>query len=91
MVNKKYKLIFEGIVFLFSMIWMILNFATKQKYHSYVVSIIMFVLSTFLVFYLEIDYFKTYKQIIGFSFTMDFLIAIATHITYLFSLIFFYY
>lgn len=88
MVNKKYKLIFEGIVFLFSMIWMILNFATKQKYHSYVVSIIMFVLSTFLVFYLEIDYFKTYKQIIGFSFTMDFLIAIATHITYLFSLIF---
>ena len=88
MINKKYKLIFEGIVFLFSMIWMILNFATKQKYHSYVVSIIMFVLSTFLVFYLEIDYFKTYKQIIGFNFTMDFLIAIATHITYLFSLIF---
>ena len=87
--NKKiFKLIFEGIVFLFCLIWMILNFATHNQYQTYIVSIILFVLSTLLVFYFEIDYFRVYKQLKNFNFNMDFLIAFATHITYLVSLIF---
>ncbi len=88
MLKRKYRLIYEGIVFLFSMTWMILNFATHHKYDSYIVSIIMFVLSSILVFYVELDYFKIYKQIKTFNFSMEFLIAIATHITYFFSIIF---
>ncbi len=48
----------------------------------------MFVLSTFLVFYLERQYFDKYKELKDFNFTMDFLIALATHITYVASIIF---
>ena len=81
-----YKLIIEGIVFLFSFIWMIVN-SIMAIPNLYIVSIMMFFLSTVLVFYLEKDYFKTYKQLKDFSFTMDFLIALSTHITYLASIV----
>ncbi|MBD5423138.1 MAG: cation-translocating P-type ATPase [Mycoplasma sp.] len=84
--NRKYKLIFEGFVTLVSMIFMFIGFYINIPNH-FIMSIIMFLLSTFLVFYLELDYFNTYKQLKTFNFTMDFLIALATHITYLYSII----
>lgn len=90
MIKTKYKLIYEGIFFIFSLIWMILTFNNINRVNdnNWIISIILFIASTILVFYIEIYYFKTYKQLIDLSFTMDFLIALATHITYLVSLIF---
>ncbi len=90
--NIKYKLTFEGIVFtlflVFTIIELINQFNNHQiVYNMGILSIVFFVLSTFLVFYLELDYFKLYKQVKTFDFSMDLLIAFATHLTYLFSIV----
>ncbi len=85
--NQKYKLIFEGIITLFSMIIMIIHSFNIHIPNMYIISIILFCLSTFLVFYLEINYFQNYRQLLKFDFSMDFLITIATHITYLYSVV----
>ena len=83
---KIYKLIFEGIISIFAITISLLNIWIKIPY-LYIFSIIMMISSTLLVFGLEINYFKVYKQIKTFDFSMDFLIAIATHITYLYSMV----
>lgn len=83
----KWKLFFEFLVTLISMIIMITGFFINLDYYHYVIAIIMFFLASFLVFYLELDYFRVYQQLKNRDFTMDFLIAIAIHITYFYSLI----
>lgn len=49
--------------------------------------IVMAFLASFLVFYLELDYFKVYGQLKNKTLTMDFLIGLAIHVTYCYSLI----
>lgn len=82
--NQKIKLSFEFVITLVLMIMMIVGFFIKIPYH-YIMGIIMFLLATFLVWYLEFDYFKVYKQLKTRDFTMDFLIAIAIHVSYFYS------
>lgn len=83
--NQKIKLSFEFVITLISMIIMIVGFFIKIPHH-YFMGIIMFLLASFLVWYLEFDYFKVYKQLKTWDFTMDFLIAIAIHVSYFYSL-----
>lgn len=85
--NQKHKLIFEGIITLFSMIIMIIHAFKVAIPNMFIVSIILFCLSTFLVFYLEFDYFYNYRQLRHRDFSMDFLITVATHLTYFYSFI----
>lgn len=85
--NQKHKLIFEGIITLFSMIIMIIHAFNVAIPNMFIVSIILFCLSTFLVFYLEFDYFYNYRQLRHRDFSMDFLITVATHLTYFYSFI----
>lgn len=81
-----FKLTFEGLITLFSMVLMFVHINLHIK-NFYIISLIMCFLSFVLVFFLEIDKFKNYLQIKFFSFNMDFLITISIHITFLYSLI----
>ena len=85
--NIKQKLIFEGIITLFAMIIMIIHSFNVHIPNMYIISIILFLLATFLVFYLEFNYFYNYRQLKNRDFSMDFLITIATHLTYFYSVI----
>lgn len=90
--NNKIKLIVEGIIFVFFAIFLVLEIINQYTkinitYNHAAVSLIMLVLATWLVFYWEFDYFKLYYQLKTFDFSMDLLIAIATHLTYFFSIV----
>ena len=74
--------------FVFMIIDLVANFSNKMiMYNHGALSIVMFALATLLIFWLEFKYFYLYKQLKTFNLSMDLLIAIATHLTYLFSII----
>lgn len=87
---QKFKIITESIIFLFVFIVFILEqtlFHDKGDNNTFLVLISLLFAFAILVIFLERKYFFSYKNLLKGIFTMDLLIAIAGHFSFLYSAI----
>lgn len=87
---QKFKIIIESIIFLFVFIVFILEqtyFHDKSDNNTFLVLISLLFAFAILVIFLERKYFFSYKNLLKGIFTMDLLIAIAGHFSFLYSAI----
>ncbi|WP_341491896.1 cation-translocating P-type ATPase [Mesomycoplasma ovipneumoniae] len=96
--KAKIKIFIELLIFIFAFFsfifdtlnnYKVLNFSHDHKIHLILASILFFF--AFLVIFLEKKYFLAYKNLLRKIFTMELLIAIASHVSFIYSAISFLY
>ncbi|ATP59770.1 heavy metal translocating P-type ATPase [Mesomycoplasma dispar] len=96
--KAKIKIFIELLIFIFAFFsfifdtlnnYKVLNFSHDHKIHLILASILFFL--AFLVIFLEKKYFLAYKNLLRKIFTMELLIAIASHVSFIYSAISFLY